>query len=199
MVSIYFGLPGCGKTTTLCYLAQKYKNKYKHIRCNVPLGFSFVEPLDVDWLGKYAIEDSLLLIDEGTIAFDSRDFRNFGKEKTSFFMLHRHYKCDVIIFVQRWDAVDLKIRAVCERVFYVYRPKLIGRWFTKVWPVPYRVVWPENEKGKPVPGDLSMGYVKPSGLNTLLCLHIFRPSYYQYFDTYIRPDLPDIPELENEV
>lgn len=194
MVSIYFGLPGCGKTTTLCMLANKYKYAYDSIRCNVPLGFDFVKPLDVDWLGKYNIERTLLLIDEGTIAFDSRDFKNFGKDKTSFFMLHRHYECDVIIFVQRWDAVDLKIRAVCERVYYVYRPALIGTWFTKIWRVPYKVVWPVNEKGRPIAGDLSMGYVKPTGLQTIFCQYIYRPRWYGYFDTLIHPHLPSIPE-----
>lgn len=193
MVSVYFGLPGCGKTSSMVWLACKNEGKYKHIRCNVPLNLDFVEPVDADWLGRYLIEDSLLLLDEATILFDSRDFKNFGKDKTSFFMMHRHYHCDIVLFVQRWDAIDLKIRSVTERVFYAYRPKLVGKWFTKVWAVPYKVVWPTNDKGKPIAGDISMGYLKPSGLQTVFCRWIFRPPLYKFFDSFVHPDLPPIP------
>ena len=56
-VSRYFGLPGCGKTTTLAMLAYKARCscRYKHIYCNVDLALDGVTYVPFDVLGPEAI------------------------------------------------------------------------------------------------------------------------------------------------
>lgn len=110
MVSLYFGLPGCGKTTLICSKAYNAlmarKPKYKNIYSNVYMGnispFDRIIYIDKTDLGKYYIHDGLVLLDEATLLFDSRDYKNFSKEVMSFFLLHRHYNVDIIMCTQQW-------------------------------------------------------------------------------------------------
>ena len=78
MISLYFGLPGCGKTTMYTKLAvdadiviEKDKKRvakgkkplcpYKHIYGNVPLfGLSNYTRIKFSYLGVYDIRDCLL-------------------------------------------------------------------------------------------------------------------------------------------
>ena len=81
-VSLFFGLPGAGKTTLLTYFALKYVNDKKHTYKNV---YHNVVELMVpgaiyvpsDYIGRFAIDDGILLIDEATLFADSRDWKNF--------------------------------------------------------------------------------------------------------------------------
>lgn len=185
MLKIVFGLPGSGKTTYMCNLIKKeLKNgSYDNIYCNVPVNFDDVVMFNPNWLGQYRIYNSLILIDEGTLVFDNRDYKNFSKKMTMFFMMYRHFKCDVIIFCQKWDAIDLKIRTVCDSVEMIQK-KAFG--LTFVYNVPYRVSFIAEENNKSV-GDIKMGYGSPRFKKMFL-----RRKYYQYFDSYIEPLLPPL-------
>lgn len=187
MLKIVFGLPGSGKTTYMCNIIKKeLKNGiYKDIYCNVPTNFEEVKLFNVQWLGQYSITDSLILIDEGTLVFDNRDYKNFSKNLTTFFMLYRHFKCDVIIFCQKWDAIDLKIRTVCD-VVEMIQSKPFG--FTFVYDVPYRVSFVAEETNKAC-GNIVMGYGAPKFRKMFR-----RKKYYKYFDSYIKPNLPPVTE-----
>ena len=90
MITGYFGLPGSGKTTFLTMLAQKElkrmakgKSPYKHILTNFYC--EGCEKIDFNDLGRYQFDNALILLDEITIDADNRDFKNFGKEKVTFF------------------------------------------------------------------------------------------------------------------
>lgn len=110
MVSLYFGLPGCGKTTLLASMAYKIlkakKPVYKHVLSNVYLGvdppFDRVTYIENEDLGHFDFRDSLILLDEATIAWDSRDYKRMEKGVIKFFLLHRHYNCDLVLFTQQW-------------------------------------------------------------------------------------------------
>ena len=134
-VSLYFGLPGAGKTTMMVYLALKgiKSQRYRYIYCNVHIAVPGVTYIDNECIGKYDLSDCLILVDEATLFADSRDFKNFGKDKLTYFLEHRHYNADIILFTQQWDGVDRKIRVITDRVFYVYKGKLLGRWFTRCY------------------------------------------------------------------
>ena len=54
-------------------------------------------------------------------------------QKISFFLLHRHYKSDIIIFTQQWDGLDKRIRVITDRVYYVYKGAFTGMWFTRYY------------------------------------------------------------------
>lgn len=83
----FFGLPGCGKTTILTKLAYDAvrSRRYKNVFSNVPLSICGVTYLDNSCIGKYILEDGLILIDEASLYADSRDHANFSKGQLCFF------------------------------------------------------------------------------------------------------------------
>ena len=137
MISLYFGLPGCGKTTLLSKFALDSCRKGRKVYGNIPLAIHGYTRIDNNCVGHYDLSDSLLLIDEGTLFANSRKFASFSDEMTSFFLLHRHYRCDIIIFTQQWDGLDKRIRVITDRVYYVYKTPALGLWFTRSCPLWY--------------------------------------------------------------
>ena len=105
-ISLYFGLPGCGKTTLLAAQAVKHRRKGIKVYANIPLAVKGVTYIDNACIGKYDLSNSVILIDEGTLFANSRNYKSFSDELTSFFLLHRHYRCDIVIFTQQWDGLD---------------------------------------------------------------------------------------------
>lgn len=199
MVSVYFGLPGCGKTTMLSKLAYdaafKKKSPYTHIYGNIALcgipGYTQIQASD---LGQYMLEKCLILIDEGTLQFDSRDYKNFTKNFVYFFLMHRHYNCDIAIFVQQWDGIDKKIRVVCDRVYYLHKTFLTGWYKTIVWRIPYGILIPDKkETGSDKYGDIVQGYYKPPFFTRLFTPNLKRRKYYPYFDSWEKKELPPLP------
>ena len=203
MVSLYFGLPGCGKTTVLASMAyqevkriSRGRSRYNAVYSTVHLSIPGVIYIDHDCIGKYDLSRGLILVDEGTIFADSRDFKSFGKDKISFFLLHRHYRCDIIIFTQQWDGIDRKIRVITDRVYYVYKPWLLGRWRSKWYRIPYGIIIPDKKNSSEKLGEIIQGYCKPDLITRLfLTKKIWRPRFYKYFDTYEAPSLPQLPPI----
>lgn len=191
MVSLYFGLPGHGKTTVLAALAYKAirKHEYENVYSNVPLNLPGVTYIDNDCIGQFELANCLLLIDEGTLFADSRAFRSFDKGKMEYFLLHRHRRADIVIFTQQWDALDRKIRCITDRVYYVRKGWLLGRWITSMYRVPYGILFPDGDKK----GEIVQGYEKPPFLNRLFARRLYRPKYYQYFDSFALDPLPALP------
>ena len=103
-ISLYFGSPGCGKTTMLASIAlresKRKPRRYENIYSNVPLKIDGVTYIDNDCIGKYDICNALVLIDEATLFANNRDWKKFGYDKTEFFLLHRHFNIDIIFFAQ---------------------------------------------------------------------------------------------------
>lgn len=195
-VSLYFGLPGCGKTTMMTALALKaVKDKrYTNVYCNVHIAVPGVTYIDNYCIGQYDLHDCLILIDEATLFADSRDYKNFGKDKITYFLEHRHFNCDIILFTQQWDGVDRKIRVITDRVFYVYKGKFLGKWFTRCYRIPYGIIIPDPKKDSSEKlGDIVQGYAKPNVLIRLFSPWLYRPRYYKYFDSWERPQLPELP------
>lgn len=198
-ITLKFGLPGCGKTTLMCYDAIKgiKSKRYDNVYCNVPISVPGVTHIDNSCIGKYNLHDGLILIDEATIFADSREFKNFGKEKVEYFLLHRHFNVDIILYCQQWDAVDRKIRTITDRVYYVYKGFLIGPWITNYYRIPYGIIIPDPNKanGGEKLGDIVQGYAKPNILVRLFCTkRLFRPKYYKYFDSWDCPPRPALPD-----
>lgn len=195
-VSLYFGLPGAGKTTLMCYLALKNRKKYNNIYSNVKMAIEGVTYIDNDCIGQYDLHDCLILIDEATLFADSRAYKSFDKGKLTYFLEHRHYNADICLFTQQWDGVDRKIRVITDRVYYVFKGKLFGHWFTSYYRIPYGIIIPDphkNGSGEKL-GEIVQGYSKPSLLIRLFCPKLFRPKYYKYFDSWERPLLPELPD-----
>lgn len=196
-VSLYFGLPGCGKTTMLTKLALKavkggrYINVYTNVRLNIP----GVTLIDNECIGQYELRDCLLLIDEATLFADSRDYKNFSKGRLSYFLEHRHRNADIILFTQQWDGVDRKIRTITDRVYYIKKGFLLGHWVSSCYRIPYDIIIPDPKKnnGGEKLGEIVQGYCKPPFLVRLFAKRIYRPRYYSYFDSWELDELTPLP------
>lgn len=159
------------------------------MQLNIP-GLTYI---DIKDLGRYSITDGCVLIDEATLQFDSRAYKSFAKETLTFFLLHRHYNVDIVLFTQQWDGVDRKIRVITDRVYYVYKGLLLGHWFTRYYRVPYGIIIPDPKDGGEKLGEIVQGYCKPGFMQRLFGGWLFRPIYYKYFDSWEAPKLPPLP------
>lgn len=191
-VSRYFGLPGCGKTTTLSMLALKASRSgmYQNIYSNVQLAVHGVVCVPFDVFSQYELRDCLFLVDEAMIVCGDRDHKNFSKEKLKEFMMHRHKNCDIVLFSQEADGVDKKIRSITDRMYYVKKGLILGKWISTIYRIPYDVMFPDG--GDNI-GDIIMGYKQPGIISRLTARRIYRPKYYKYFDSWENDPLPPLP------
>lgn len=197
MIITYFGLPGCGKTTLLTYLALKgIKNKnYKKVYSTVPLKIPGVIYIDPEVIGKYKLKNCLVLVDEGMIFAAARQYKEFGKDKQKFFAMHRHFNTDVILFTQRWDGMDVIIRDLSDRVYYVYKTPILGKWWTYAYRIPYGIIIPKKDESNAAKvGEIIQGYHDANPLQKIFKKRLYRPKYYKYFDSWETYELPELPK-----
>lgn len=198
MITRYFGLPGCGKTTVAAMEVYKalrsgrWKNVYGNVAINYP-GYTYIP---FSYVGKYQLEDCTIIIDEAAIECGNRDYKNFAKERVEFFMTHRHYHARVVLFSQQPDGVDVKIRDLTDRMYYIKKGVLTGPWISTIYHIPYDLVWPKEQDNGENLGKIVMGYLKPSLLARLFARRIYRPKYYPYFDSWEVKQLPPLPTEE---
>lgn len=201
MISLVIGMPRSGKTTLVAKMALEVSRqidqgigKYNHVYTNVELkGIPHCTRIKFSDCGKYMIRDALVIIDEATLDADSRSFKNFSQAHKEFVMLNGHFNISVYFLFQQFGAVDLKIRSVADAVFYIYKPFILGRWISRLVRVPYRIIFPSKRDTGEKWGDIVNGYAKPPWYARLFSRIIFRPKYYQYFDSFWVPNLPPLP------
>lgn len=189
MIDVYFGLPGCGKTTYLTKLALKGLKRYNYVFANTPvIGTRFLSSDDLMKLGIYTIpENSLLLIDEAGIDFNNRSYKSLPKNLIYFLKMHRHYKIDIIIFSQSYEDMDITFRRLSNQYYYLKRlgPFTLAR---KIRPILHI----DKERKEILEGYEFYGFFwslftfqKPYNL-------CFRPIYYKYFNSWVRKELPSL-------
>ncbi len=200
MIRLFFGRPGCGKTTLVCkMLKQKqehYSSVWSNVRNAVP-GHNFYT--DLEDLGEYTIPwNAYLAVDEAGIQYNNRSFKTLPKSAIKWFKLHRHFGVDIDMFSQSWEDTDITIRRLTDELWYCYR---IGPW-TLCRRVYKRIMVDQNTH------QIVDGYSMPNFLWLLvwplwklkLCdakfMLTFRPFYYKYFDSWERMELPEYPRLD---
>ena len=187
MIRTFFGKPGCGKTTLAVKMALKNRNKYDGVYLNFPHTIPNAYICDLDQLGCWTFPDrSYIVIDEAGIEYNSRAYKALPKPAIKWFKTHRHYRCDVDVFSQSWEDMDVTIRRLSNELWYCYR---IGPW-TLCRRIFQRVTVDKNTE------QIIDGYKMASMLWLLVWpLQLgwpflkkftltFRPFYYKKFDSY---------------
>ena len=199
MIRTFFGSPGVGKTTLAVKMAKKYRGKYKHVFLNFEHKIKNGYICNLDGLGEWTFPDSSYIgIDEAGIEYNSRAYKSLPKPTIAWFKKHRHYRCDVDIFSQSWEDMDVTLRRLSTELWYLYRfgPFTLSRRVYK------RVTVDKNTE------QIIDGYKMASMLWLLIWFLqldtfvpifsaftpkfklTFRPFYYKYFDSYSKDNLP---------
>lgn len=200
MISGYFGVPGCGKSTFLAMIAVKElhkitkgKSSYDRVLTNFPVKGCY--QIRIDDLGRYDIENCLILFDEITLDADSRDFKSFPQHVKTFFTLHRHLNNDIIYFCQDYSRVDKTIRNLTFDLWYVTKSSFpFLRHFTRAKRIFRNININEYNS------ELTLGYrfakfaeIVFSFLGGSVSKICYRPKWYKYFDSFDKLQLDSLP------
>lgn len=190
MIRIYFGSPGCGKTTLgvrkLIKLQRMKKCPYQYMYANFDQ--LLVPTVSLDKLGSWTFPfNSYLFVDEAGIEYNNRNYKSFPPGLIKWLKLHRHYGVNVDFVSQSWEDMDVTIRRLADELWYVKR----------VGPLTYvrrifKEVRVDKESRQIVDGYRVAGFFGGLlpwnwGKNWFL---FFRFPYYRFFDTHAAPALP---------
>lgn len=194
MIRVFFGKPGVGKTTLCCKMAYKNRHRYDHTYCNFSNSVPGCATCDTKELGsKWTFPlHSYIALDEAGIEFNSRKTLSLPQPMIAWFKLHRHYRCDIDVFSQSWNDMDITLRRLTNELWYMYR---LGPWTLcrKV----YKRVTVDKHTEQIIDGYrmanmlwIFGGVFWLLGLTDKKFMLTFRPFYYRYFDSWERQDLP---------
>lgn len=178
ILSVYFGVPGSGKTTFAAWLAKRDLKRGLKVWSNVPITGTMKLDCQED-IGNYMICDGRVIIDEAGIEYNNRDFKSFSKKQLYFYKYHRHYELAVDVFSQGHDDMDKKIRSLAQRLYVVKKSML--PWFVKRKRIGKRVG--VNELTKEICDEY---FFVPLGTR-----YIFSPVLWKMFNTISREDFPE--------
>lgn len=161
------GLPGSGKTLFVTYLMRKHFKeenslfkrifKRKDLKVNVysnfPIKFNkryYSNRVSLDDFNRYQkwYMDSDVVLDEFQLYFDSLDFKNFPKNVTRNFQLHRHYGINNIYILSQHPSRIVKQARVLVCEFYEI-VKMVKIPFTGLGFFRYNVYYNNEDFGKP--------------------------------------------------
>lgn len=208
MINIYFGNPGCGKTTHAVRAAHKWKkkaqkallckNSRKRMKLLNKLPYDTVygnfestelKQSDLKDLGQWTFPPhSLVLIDEAGIVYNNRKFKSMTQDLIEWFKLHRHYRCDVYFYSQSWEDMDVTIRRLADNLYYLQRrgPFTLVRKVKKITMVDemtHQII--DGYDFIPIWQQLLPYPFKREAFEIFL-----RKPYFKYFDSFSTPDTP---------
>lgn len=177
-IHIYFGPPGCGKSTYAAMLAKKNSKKNIRTFCNFRVRGTYFFNVRKDF-GVYNISDCDILIDEASIEFSNRDWKSFPDTMVYATRMHRHAHIGTIsIFSQGFDDMDLTFRRLAVKTFML---KKITPWFTVCRPI---VMFSDVDRET---HQIVTGYKYKVGFPKI----VFMPLYWKMFDSFELKKLPD--------
>lgn len=150
----------------------KGKSQYDNIYCNVEIENSTFIPIQ-DIIKIYAIENSLLVIDEASLYYNNRMMKMTDRE-IEYFKLHRHYKTDIIVISQSYDDIDITIRRLYDKMYIL---KKIPIFHLSILKEIKKFITIDRETEQIIEGYAYKGFPKL----------MYRKRYYKYFDSYNQP------------
>ena len=215
MIRMFFGAPGCGKTTAAVRFIRKEQKaqakfeKWQKKRFKSPLkrfrmflknptfydhyytnfDTKLSTSVKLNDLGQWTLPPyTHLTVDESGIEYNNRKFKSLDQNTIQWLKLHRHYRVDIDFYSQSWEDTDVTIRRLAEQYWHV---KKLGP-FTMLRKVRKFVTINENDK------QIIDGYEFKSPIRKLLpypfhedTFYIFlRKPYYKFFDSYSTPPTP---------
>lgn len=184
MIKLFFGSPGCGKSTLACKLMFYSDADYCFSNFDTNGNISFKVPSSA--LGQFAFPDySELYIDEAGIDFNNRKFKTLSQNAIEYFKLHRHFRNDIYLFSQSWEDTDITLRRLTDELWYMKKkgPFTICRKLRKAVRV-------NKETEQIIDGYKFAGLLwnlLPPPLHEKTFFMFYRKPYYKYFDSYSRP------------
>ena len=191
MIRVFFGNPGCGKTTTAVRNLKKMILKKEYDRYFTNFESAVSEFVDLKDLGKWTFpEHSYLCIDEAGIEYNSRKYKSLSQDTIAWLKLHRHYRVDVDVISQSWEDMDITIRRLADQLWYL---KHLGC-FTFVRRI-YKRVGIDKETHQIVDfyefGSIITRFL-PFPFHRKNWYLVFRPFHYKQFDSFSKMYLPEI-------
>jgi len=139
-IHIYNGLPGAGKTTKLASIAlallRRHKRQFRRtgVKRQVISNMKFSPIVERDFAGFITywtdIEDMVkyrqcdVIIDEVATYFDSTQWANTPMSVKRYLQQHRHFGIDIYGSTQDFAMVDIAMRRLVKRAYWV--TKMIG-------------------------------------------------------------------------
>lgn len=180
-MTLFLGAPGSGKTTLASYFCHKFmkqkKNKNKNCFSNVPILGALQLNCNED-LGKYLVEDGMVVIDEGGIEYNNRAYKLLPKTTIQFAKLYRHYGIKHFLFFSQGMDIDITFVRLCDRVCLVRKSY-----------IPYFIFIREVKKVVGI-DEISKQLVDQYEMKPFGWHWVFMPLAWRYFDTYETPFLP---------
>lgn len=188
-VYTFFGVPGSGKTTFAAAIAKECFRRGIPVYSNVPiLGAYVITRADI---GHYNLPllnapVACLILDECGLVYNNRNFKsNFTSEALEWWKLHRHYKDLIFTFSQGYSDLDLKIRQLTQQYFHVEKHGP----FIQAMPIYYDTGVNEEKHEMQ---DLYF-YEQSKFFRFINSTFIYSKRYWDMFDSYDAPYLPDLP------
>lgn len=181
ILSIYFGVPGTGKTTFATWLVRnELKNHCLPPVSNVPITGALELDVKKD-IGVYNIENRKIIIDEAAIEYNNRRYKDMLDREIEYFKLHRHFRTSIDVFSQSHEDCDITLRRLAQKYYVLTR---VTPWFILRREIIRKVGIDENTHQ--VIDCYSWKPFFAGGWK-----FIFAPRLWKYFNTVAHPDLPE--------
>lgn len=171
--TLIIGKRGKGKSSRAVDIAiNKYLKKGRAVYSSWTLPIHGGKLLEKDFYNYQFPPKSLLILDEGHIDFDSREFKNTSKRLREFLSMIRHYRLDVIVITQYSDGIEKLFRCAADEIWDLRRLIHLPGYKISIYKVYEDIIeYSKYLDGKDVKGRIRFKK--------------YKNKVYDYYDSYI--------------
>lgn len=172
-----FAPPGTGKTTLAAKIVRDCLINDKPVYSNVPI--IGARQLNLKDLGKYLLEDCVIIIDEAGSELSNRNWMtNLNDAQIKFLKKHRHYGVDIFLFSQAYNDVDNKFRELTTLIVMLKKSK-----------IPFKINGIAIRKTVDLINGQIVEYFEIDKEN---CFSFYTPKLWAYFNSYDKTEKYEI-------